>query len=147
MTDAPIATHAGIVAEPPVEPTPLPSSEFPRTAPELAQEASYLAASARIFALLSEFHEEVQPFHEAYHGRGPFASESRPPIATRFVPLPRSLAGYSKARFRTDALALRCVQLGSAFRTEGLSSPIAAFSDFHIVFGSSRDAYVFRWDR
>ena len=45
------------------------------------------------------------------------------------------------------ALALCCVQLGSAFRTEGLSAPIAAFSDFHIVFGSSRDAYVLGWDR
>ena len=33
---------------PPVEPTPLPFDEFRRFAPELAQEASYFAASARI---------------------------------------------------------------------------------------------------
>ena len=33
---------------PPVEPTPFPAEESFRAAPELAQEASYLAASARI---------------------------------------------------------------------------------------------------
>ena len=47
----------------------------------------------------------VKPFREAYHGRGAFASESRPPITTRFVPFARSLSTYSGARLRTDALA------------------------------------------
>ena len=49
--------------------------------------------------------EGVQPFSEAYEGRGAFASESRPPITTRFVPFARSLSGYSGARLRTDAVA------------------------------------------
>ena len=38
---------------PPVDPTPSPEEESFRAAPELAQEASYLAASARIWSLLS----------------------------------------------------------------------------------------------
>ena len=48
---------------------------------------------------------DVKPFSEAYHGRGAFASESRPPITTRFVPFARSLSAYSGSRFRTDAVA------------------------------------------
>lgn len=47
----------------------------------------------------------VRPFREAYKGRGAFASESRPPLTTRFVPFARSLAGYSRDRLRTDTLA------------------------------------------
>ena len=40
-----------------------------------------------------------------HHGSGAFASESRPPIATRYVPLPRTLSTYSAARLRTDIVA------------------------------------------
>ncbi len=47
----------------------------------------------------------VQPFEEVYEGRGAFASESRPPITTRYVPFARSLSGYSRARLRTDVIA------------------------------------------
>ena len=47
----------------------------------------------------------MKPFREAYQGRGAFASASRPPLTTRFVPFPRSMAGYSGARLQTDALA------------------------------------------
>ena len=47
----------------------------------------------------------VQPFEEVYEGRGAFASESRPPITTRYVPFARSLSGYSWARLRTDVIA------------------------------------------
>lgn len=47
----------------------------------------------------------MQPFREVYEDRGPFASASRPPIATRYVPLARSLSGYSRARVRTDVVA------------------------------------------
>lgn len=47
----------------------------------------------------------MRPFREAYKGRTAFASESRPPITTRFVPFARSLAGYSPDRLRTDTLA------------------------------------------
>lgn len=39
--------------EPPVDPTPFPLLESERCAPELAQEASYFAASARIESFLS----------------------------------------------------------------------------------------------
>ena len=45
------------------------------------------------------------PFREAYQGRGAFASESRPPITTRYVPFARSLSTYSSARLRTDVVA------------------------------------------
>jgi len=47
----------------------------------------------------------MDPFREAYHGRGAFASESRPPITTRYVPFARSLSKYSGARLRSDVLA------------------------------------------
>ena len=47
----------------------------------------------------------MKPFRDAYEGRRPFASESRPPMTTRFVPFARSLSGYSGARLRTDTLA------------------------------------------
>src|SRR6478609_2283275 len=47
----------------------------------------------------------VQPFSKAYKGRGAFASASRPPMATRFVPFARSMAGYSGRRLRTDVVA------------------------------------------
>jgi SulP family sulfate permease len=49
--------------------------------------------------------EPVRPFREAYKGRAAFASESRPPITTRFVPFARSLSGYSGSRLRTDVIA------------------------------------------
>ena len=47
----------------------------------------------------------MQPFREVYKGRGAFASESRAPITTRYVPFARSMSGYSGARLRTDLLA------------------------------------------
>lgn len=47
----------------------------------------------------------VKPFRDAYGDRDAFASESRPPITTRFVPILRSVSGYSGDRLRTDALA------------------------------------------
>jgi high affinity sulfate transporter 1 len=47
----------------------------------------------------------VQPFSKAYKGRGPFASASRPPITTRYVPFARSLPTYSRLRLRTDVVA------------------------------------------
>jgi high affinity sulfate transporter 1 len=47
----------------------------------------------------------VETFREAYQGRGPFASESQPPLTTRFVPFARSVAGYSRHRGRTDVIA------------------------------------------
>ena len=48
---------------------------------------------------------DVQPFSKAYKGRGAFASASRPPMATRFVPFARSMASYSGGRLRTDIVA------------------------------------------
>jgi sulfate permease, SulP family len=48
---------------------------------------------------------KVQPFSKAYKGRGAFASASRPPMTTRFVPFARSMAGYSRGRLRTDVVA------------------------------------------
>ena len=47
----------------------------------------------------------VKPFREAYHGRGAFASRSRPPLTTRYVPFARSLSSYSRTRLRTDVIA------------------------------------------
>lgn len=47
----------------------------------------------------------MKPFRDAYHGRSAFASESRPPLTTRFIPFVRSLSGYSSDRLRTDAVA------------------------------------------
>ena len=42
---------------------------------------------------------------EAYDGRSPFASASKPPILQRFVPLTASLKGYSGGRLKVDATA------------------------------------------
>jgi sulfate permease, SulP family len=47
----------------------------------------------------------VQPFRDAYKGRSAFASESRPPITTRYIPFARSLSTYSSTRLRTDVIA------------------------------------------
>jgi len=47
----------------------------------------------------------VKPFREAYDGRAAFASASRPPLATRYVPFVRSMASYSRTRLRTDVIA------------------------------------------
>ncbi|HMR95053.1 MAG TPA: SulP family inorganic anion transporter [Microthrixaceae bacterium] len=47
----------------------------------------------------------MRPFRDAYQGRSAFASASRPPITTRYVPFVRSVSGYSVDRLRTDALA------------------------------------------
>lgn len=47
----------------------------------------------------------MEPFRDAYEGRGAFASESRPPMTTRYVPFARSMSGYSRTRLRTDLLA------------------------------------------
>lgn len=47
----------------------------------------------------------VRTFREAYKGRGAFASESRPPITTRYVPFARSMSTYSRARLGTDVVA------------------------------------------
>lgn len=47
----------------------------------------------------------MQPFSEAYRGRGAFASASRPPLTTRYVPFARSMSGYSRVRLRTDVIA------------------------------------------
>jgi len=47
----------------------------------------------------------VQPFKQAYQGRGPFASSSRPPLTTRYVPFARSFSTYSRVRLRTDVIA------------------------------------------
>ncbi len=47
----------------------------------------------------------MQPFRDVYEGRGAFASESRPPLTTRYVPFARSLSGYSRARLQTDVVA------------------------------------------
>jgi SulP family sulfate permease len=42
----------------------------------------------------------VQPFSKAYQGRRAFASASRPPMTTRYVPFARSMSGYSEAKAR-----------------------------------------------
>ncbi|KRB45383.1 MULTISPECIES: SulP family inorganic anion transporter [unclassified Terrabacter] len=47
----------------------------------------------------------MQPFDRAYKGRGAFASATRPPITTRYVPFARSLASYTRPRLRTDLVA------------------------------------------
>ena len=47
----------------------------------------------------------MQPFSKAYRGRNAFASATRPPISTRYVPLARSLSGYSRERLRPDVVA------------------------------------------
>ena len=47
----------------------------------------------------------VQPFSKAYKGRGAFASASRPPMTTRYVPFARSMSGYTGGRLRTDVVA------------------------------------------
>ena len=47
----------------------------------------------------------MEPFSKAYQGRRAFASASRPPMTTRYVPFVRSMSGYSGARLRTDVVA------------------------------------------
>jgi MFS superfamily sulfate permease-like transporter len=47
----------------------------------------------------------MEPFAVAYHGRSAFASESRPPMSTRYVPFVRSIKSYNGERLRTDAVA------------------------------------------
>jgi SulP family sulfate permease len=47
----------------------------------------------------------VQAFRKAYGGRSAFASASRPPITTRYVPFARSMGGYTRGRLRTDVVA------------------------------------------
>jgi sulfate permease, SulP family len=85
----------------------------------------------------------VQPFREAYHGRRPFASESRPPLTTRYVPFARSIEHYSRDRGRTDVIAgitvaalalpsaMAYAQLAGAPVTAGLYAlllPVVAFA-------------------
>jgi len=94
---------------------------------------------------LAEFHGEVQPFREAYHGRGPFASESRPPLTTRYIPFARSIARYSRQRGRADVVAgitvaalalpsaMAYAQLAGAPVSAGLYAlllPVVAFAVF-----------------
>ena len=45
------------------------------------------------------------PFENAYEGRSPFASSTKPPWARRFVPLLGSMRGYSRHTLPVDALA------------------------------------------
>ena len=45
------------------------------------------------------------PARDAYAGRSPFASASKPPVLQRFVPLTASLKGYSGGRLKVDATA------------------------------------------
>jgi len=47
----------------------------------------------------------VKPFREAYHGRSAFASETKPPMTTRYVPFASSVSSYSRARLGTDVVA------------------------------------------
>ena len=47
----------------------------------------------------------MEPFAVAYRGRSAFASESRPPLSTRYVPFVRSMRSYGRQRLRTDAVA------------------------------------------
>ncbi|WP_345201632.1 SulP family inorganic anion transporter [Fodinibacter luteus] len=47
----------------------------------------------------------MEPFRKAYQGRRAFASASRPPMTTRYVPFARSMSGYSGGRLRTDVIA------------------------------------------
>jgi SulP family sulfate permease len=42
---------------------------------------------------------------DAYAGRSPFASASKPPVLQRFVSLTASLKGYSGGRLKVDATA------------------------------------------
>jgi sulfate permease, SulP family len=45
------------------------------------------------------------PARDAYAGRSPFASASKPPVLQRFVPLTGSLKGYTSGRLKVDATA------------------------------------------
>jgi len=47
----------------------------------------------------------LTPFADAYEGRSAFASSSKPPLASRFVPFSTSVRHYSGGRLQTDALA------------------------------------------
>ena len=93
------------------------------------------------------------PFREAYHGRSAFASESRPPITTRYVPFARSLSTYSAARLRTDVVAgitvaalalpsaMAFAQLAGVPVSAGLYAlllPVLAYA----VFGSARQVVI-----
>lgn len=49
--------------------------------------------------------DDPRSARNAYHGRSPFASASKPPILQRFVPLTGSLKGYSSDRLKIDATA------------------------------------------
>ncbi len=53
----------------------------------------------------SDPHVPLRPFAEAYDGRSPFASASKPPLVHRYVPLIRTLRSYSGERLRVDAVA------------------------------------------
>ena len=45
------------------------------------------------------------PASEAYEGRSPFASSTKPPWTRRYVPFLQSMRGYSRGRLRVDAVA------------------------------------------
>ncbi len=45
------------------------------------------------------------PASGVYEGRSPFASSSKPPLASRYVPFVQSVRGYSVGRLRVDAVA------------------------------------------
>jgi sulfate permease, SulP family len=47
----------------------------------------------------------MEPFVVAYRGRTAFASESRPPMSTRYLPFVRSMKSFNGQRLRTDAVA------------------------------------------
>ena len=95
----------------------------------------------------------MRPFRVAYHGRGAFASETRPPITTRYLPFARSLSGYSGARARTDVIAgitvaalalpsaMAYAELAGAPVTAGLYAlllPVVAYA----LFGSARRVVI-----
>jgi len=95
----------------------------------------------------------MRPFRVAYKGRGAFASESRPPITTRYLPFVRSLSGYSGARARTDVIAgitvaalalpsaMAYAELAGAPVTAGLYAlllPVVAYA----LFGSARRVVI-----
>ena len=95
----------------------------------------------------------MRPFRVAYQGRGAFASESRPPITTRYLPFARSMSGYSGARARTDVVAgvtvaalalpsaMAYAELAGAPVTAGLYAlllPVVAYA----LFGSARRVVI-----
>ena len=95
----------------------------------------------------------MQPFRKVYNGRGAFASASRPPLTTRYVPFARSLGGYSRLHLRTDVVAgvtvaalalpsaMAYAELAGAPVSAGLYAlllPVLAYA----VFGSARRVVV-----